>query len=86
LYIQCIYYGNNGCKLGKQSWSKNTKGVFRRGGISQGSKVDITFKDGRLIIEPVKEEEKSLKELLSTVTKNNLHGEVETDVQGEEVW
>jgi antitoxin MazE len=55
-------------------------------GISQGSKVDITFKDGRLIIEPVKEEEKSLKELLSTVTKNNLHGEVETDVQGEEVW
>lgn len=55
-------------------------------GISQGSKVDITFKEGRLIIEPLKEDEKSLEELLSAVTKNNLHGEVETDVQGEELW
>ncbi len=55
-------------------------------GIFNGSKVDIKISDGKLVIEPIREDEKSLDELLKSVTKYNLHSEVDSESIGEEVW
>ena len=55
-------------------------------GISNGSKVEISVSKGRFIIEPIRKNEKSLDELLSHITKDNIHAEIETNKEGEEIW
>lgn len=55
--------------------------------IEQGSVVDLSLDDGRMIVEPAKEKEYSLEDLLARVTKKNLHSEVDCGMPvGKEVW
>ncbi len=55
--------------------------------IEQGSTVEISLENGRIIVFPVAEPEFSLDELLSKVTPENLHGEVDTgNSVGLESW
>jgi antitoxin MazE len=55
--------------------------------LDQGSVVDLSLKEGEITITPVAESEYSLEELLSQVTKKNLHPEVRTgSPRGKEVW
>lgn len=55
--------------------------------IQQGSVVDLSLDNGRMIVEPTKEEEYSLQDLLARVTKENLHAEVDFGAPvGKEVW
>ncbi len=55
--------------------------------IEQGSVVDLSLDNGRLIVEPTKEPEYSLKDLLARVTRKNLHSEVDFGAPvGREVW
>ena len=55
--------------------------------IEQGSVVDLSLENGRMIVEAAKEQEYSLEELLARVTKNNLHSEVDFGAPvGKEVW
>ena len=55
--------------------------------IEQGSVVDLTLENGRMIVEPAKHEEYSLEEFLARVTKKNLHSEVDFGAPlGKEVW
>jgi antitoxin MazE len=55
--------------------------------IEQGSVVDLSLDDGRMIVEPAKEQEYSLEDLLARVTKKNLHSEVDFGMPvGKEVW
>ncbi len=55
--------------------------------ISKGSVVDISIEEGKIIVTPVTEKEFTLEELLSKVTKRNLHQEVDTgDSVGKESW
>jgi len=55
--------------------------------IQQGSVVDLSLDNGRMIVEPTKEEEYSLQDLLARVTKKNLHAEVDFGAPvGKEVW
>jgi len=54
--------------------------------IEQGSVVDLSLDNGRLIVEPA-QEQYSLEELLARVTKKNLHSEVDFGLPvGKEVW
>ena len=54
--------------------------------IEQGSVVDLSLDNGRMIVE-AKEREYSLSELLAQVTKKNLHSEVDFGAPvGKEVW
>lgn len=46
--------------------------------IGQGSTVEVSLENGRIIIFPIAEPEFSLDELLDKVTPENLHGEVDT--------
>ena len=54
--------------------------------IDQGSAITINREDNKLILEPKQKEEK-LKALLSKITKENIHDEVETgEGVGNESW
>lgn len=55
--------------------------------IEQGSVVEVSLDGGRIVVEPVAEEEYTLEELLAGVTKRNIHAEVDTGgATGKEVW
>lgn len=55
-------------------------------GLEQNSTVSVSVIDGKLVLEPVKPTY-TLAELLSQVTPENLHQEVETGAAvGNEVW
>ena len=56
-------------------------------GLEDDSQVEISIVDKKLVIVPVVESEFSLEYLLSLVTKDNLHNEVDTGIAvGGEVW
>lgn len=56
--------------------------------IAYGTTVDLSFNDGKIVIEPRHAEPKPcLEDLLKGVTEHNLHSEVETGAAvGREVW
>ena len=56
-------------------------------GVKAGSQVDISVRDGDLVVRAVKRQTYRLSELLAKVTTKNLHGEVDTgEPIGREVW
>jgi antitoxin MazE len=75
-----------------QKWGNSLALLFPKSfathsNIEQGSVVDLSLDDGRLIVEPAKEQEYSLEDLLARVTKKNLHSEVDFGMPvGKEVW
>jgi len=55
--------------------------------IDQGSTVELTVIEGKLVVTPVVDTEYSLNELLSGVTKQNLHQEISIGQPvGREIW
>jgi antitoxin MazE len=56
-------------------------------GLDRDALVELSLRDGKLIVEPLPESPPSLNELLATVTPENLHGEVDTGPpMGRESW
>jgi antitoxin MazE len=45
--------------------------------VREGSELDLTVLDGRLVATPTRRRRKSLGQLLSKVTRANLHGEAD---------
>ena len=55
--------------------------------VEDGSSVDLSIENGRLIIVPLAKHGRNLDELLDQITPQNLHGEFETGKPvGGEVW
>lgn len=55
--------------------------------IEQGATVEVSLEKGKIVVTTVVEPEFTLDELLSKVTKRNLHGEIETERPvGKEAW
>jgi len=55
--------------------------------IDQGSILNLSVENGKLIITPVSELEYTLEELLAGITEHNLPGEVDTGYAvGKEIW
>lgn len=55
--------------------------------IAQGSTVEVSLDDGKIVLTRVSEKEYTLKELLAKVTKRNLHQEIATGGPvGKEAW
>lgn len=55
--------------------------------IEQGSEVELSLEDGRLVITPTAAPAFSLDALLADVTPDNLHAEVDSGVaEGNEAW
>ncbi len=56
-------------------------------GVEAGSEVDLSVREGDLIVRATKRRMYRLSELLAKVTTKNLHGEVDTGGPvGREVW
>lgn len=63
------------------------KSFIKEVGLEYRTDVEMTLEDGKLVIQPVKEETITLDELLADVTKKNLHTAVDTGAPvGNEVW
>jgi antitoxin MazE len=59
----------------------------RESNLEENSPVDVTLRNGKLIIVPVREPEFSLDDLVGRITKKNLHAEVHTGTnRGNEAW
>ena len=55
--------------------------------VTEGSTVDLTMEDGRLVIRVAIQPEYSLEELLGGITETNLHSEVDSgEPVGGEEW
>jgi antitoxin MazE len=56
-------------------------------GLEQNTLVTVSIAEGKLLLEPVVEPKYTLEQLLTDVTEDNLHHEVETgQAVGNEVW
>ncbi|MCD6135519.1 AbrB/MazE/SpoVT family DNA-binding domain-containing protein [Candidatus Bipolaricaulota bacterium] len=56
-------------------------------GLQRDVPIDLSLRDGKLLISPIVESKITLDELLEQVTEDNIHGEVETGpAVGKEVW
>lgn len=55
--------------------------------IKQGTTVEVSLEQGKIIVAPITEPEFTLEELLAKVNKRNLHREIETgEPVGTEAW
>lgn len=55
--------------------------------IENDSVVDVSFVDGQIVIKPIIPEKMTIEQLLSGVTENNIHREIDTgDAVGSEAW
>ena len=56
-------------------------------GVAAGSMVDLSMKDGNLVIRVTQPDEIDLEDLLERITEENLHGEIDTgNAVGGEIW
>ena len=56
-------------------------------GLQRETSVEVSLADGKLVITPVSRPKLTLNQLLAKVTKENLHGEVDTgSATGAEAW
>lgn len=62
------------------------RGVVQDVHLCEGSEVDVTVEDGRVVLTPARAAE-TLSTLLALVTDTNRHGEVDSGAPvGKEVW
>lgn len=55
--------------------------------VEQGSMVEVSLEQGKIVVAPIAEPEFTLEDLLAKVTKRNLHEEVDTGgSRGKEAW
>lgn len=55
--------------------------------LSEDSAVDVTVRNGKLVVVPILEPELSLKQLVSRISPRNRHRETDTgEPVGNEVW
>lgn len=56
-------------------------------GLQKETPVEVSLADGKIIVTPVTKSKLTLEQLLSKVTKENLHHEVDTgSAVGNETW
>ena len=56
-------------------------------GLQRETSVEVSLADGKIVVTPVTKSKLTLEQLLSKVTKKNLHHEVDTgSAVGNETW
>jgi antitoxin MazE len=80
MLIQIQKWGNSLAIRIPKSFAKETA-------IDQGSLLDLSVVDGKLVATPITEREYSLEALLARVTEENIHTEIDTgEPVGKEIW
>jgi len=55
--------------------------------LTQGTEINLIMFENKIQIEPIKKKQLSLVDLLSRVTDDNIHEEIDTGIPvGKEVW
>jgi antitoxin MazE len=93
MYLQCRYlFWRLYTKTRVQKWGNSLavripKSFAEEAGLERETAVDLSMADGKLIIIPVAKPKPSLTQLLSRITDDNLHKEVDTgSTVGNEIW
>jgi antitoxin MazE len=74
-------------KWGNSLGLRIPKSFAEEAGVKDGSDVDISLEEDRIVIRPLKRERYHLSNLLSQVRDDNLHDEISTgDAVGREAW
>lgn len=56
-------------------------------GVAAGSEVEVSIRDGGILIRPVRSPRLRLEDLLENITPENLHGEIDSGKPiGREAW
>ena len=56
-------------------------------GVGAGAKIDLSIRNGELVVKPARRAKYRLEELVRKITAKNLHGEVDTGAPvGREIW
>jgi antitoxin MazE len=80
MLVQIQKWGNSLAIRIPKSFAKETA-------IDQGSLLDLSIVDGKLVATPITEREYSLEALLAGVTEENIHSEIDTgEPVGKEIW
>ena len=72
-------------KWGNSLGVRIPKSVIEKANLDENSEVEIENKYRAIIIFP-RQKKQSLSNLLSKITKNNLHKEDDFETEGNEVW
>jgi antitoxin MazE len=55
--------------------------------LGEDSAVDVTVRNGKLVVAPLAENQYTLEDLVAQITASNRHGETETgQIVGNEIW
>ena len=54
--------------------------------LHEGSAVDVSVRNGNLVVVPIAEPQFTLEELVEQITPENRHDEVDVGLVGNEVW
>ncbi|GET29821.1 AbrB/MazE/SpoVT family DNA-binding domain-containing protein [Prolixibacter sp. SD074] len=74
-------------KWGNSLGLRLPKAILDEVKLKEGSKLDISTKDGSIYLTPKVPKKYDLSKLLEGINESNLHGETSTgDSKGEEVW
>lgn len=78
--VQVQKWGNSLALRIPKSFAKQIK-------IKQGSYVDLSAVEGKLVAIPLEKQEYSLEQLLAGITDQNIHAEFDTGTaSGKEIW
>ena len=74
-------------KWGNSAAVRLPAAVMEAARLELDATVEIREEDGRVVIEPVRDADRSLADLVAGMTEDNLHGEVATGpAQGDEAF
>ena len=74
-------------KWGNSLGLRIPKAFAEEASVDEGSTVDLSVRNGLLVIRPVRRRRYELAELLAGVEEGNLHGEISTgEPRGRESW
>jgi antitoxin MazE len=74
-------------KWGNSLGLRIPKSFAKEAHVEAGGSVDLTVKEGNLLVRPVRPPRYRLETLLAEITRENLHDEVHTGkAKGRELW
>jgi antitoxin MazE len=91
MYTQCISK-EDAVHTKVQKWGNSLglripRSFAKEMGVEAGSEVDLSLRNGDLVVKPARRRTYRLKDLLRKVTARNIHGETDTGRPvGKEVW
>jgi antitoxin MazE len=90
-YTQCISE-EHAVQTKIQKWGNSLglripRAFAEEAGVEAGAEVDISIRNGNLVVKPARRARYRLAELVRKISAKNLHGEVDTGGPvGREVW